>query len=390
MAGFGQRVELAGSGEVAVGFVPYNLAMPIDTATDLSPEQLVERLFAGALGMIDLQLAYVGDRLGLYRALARSDASAGELAGVTGCDARYVREWLEQQAVAGILAVDDVVLGPEDRRYHLPAPFAEVLIDRDSLNYLAPFARMMIGVARQLPAVLDAFRTGGGVPYADYDLDFCEGQADMNRTMFVNQLASEWLPALPDVHERLLADPPARVADVACGAGHSSLALARAYPAARVDGFDLDEISIALARRNLATEPDLADRVTFAVRDAVAPGRPGAYDVVTIFEAIHDMPRPVDALRGVRASLTDGGSVLVADERVAETFTAPGDEVEQLMYGYSVLHCLPVGMAERPSAMTGTAMRPDTLRRYAREAGFRDVEVLPIKHDFWRFYRLRP
>lgn len=212
----------------------------------------------------------------------------------------------------------------------------------------------------------------------------------MNRTMFVNQLASEWLPALPDVHERLLGDPPAWIADIACGAGHSSLALARACPTARVNGFDLDEVSVRLARCNLAAETDLADRVTFAVRDAADPAQRSAYDLVTIFEAIHDMPRPVDALRGVHDSLADGGCVLVADARVAETFTAPGDDVEQLMYGYSVLHCLPVGTAERPSAMTGTAMRPDTLRRYAREAGFRDVEVLPIDHDFWRFYRLSP
>jgi 2-polyprenyl-3-methyl-5-hydroxy-6-metoxy-1,4-benzoquinol methylase len=364
--------------------------MRTDTAADLVPDQLVERLFAGALGMIDLQMTYIGDRLGLYRALARGDASAGELGRATGCDARYVREWLEQQAVAGILTVDDAGAASADRRYRLPAPYAEVLTDRDSVNHLAPFARMLIGVARRLPAVLDAFRTGGGVPYADYDLDFCEGQADMNRTMFINQLASEWLPALPDVHERLLGDPPARVADVACGAGHSTLALARAYPRLRVEGFDLDAVSVGLARRSLAAEADLVDRVTFAVRDAADPPRRGAYDLVTIFEAIHDMPRPVEALRGVRYSLAAGGCVLVADERVAETFTAPGNAVEQLMYGYSVLHCLPVGMAERPSAMTGTAMRPDTLRRYAGEAGFRDVEVLPIEHDFWRFYRLDP
>jgi 2-polyprenyl-3-methyl-5-hydroxy-6-metoxy-1,4-benzoquinol methylase len=246
---------------------------------------------------------------------------------------------------------------------------------------------MMVGVARQLPAVLDAFRTGGGVPYADYDLDFCEGQADMNRTMFVNLLASEWLPAIPDVHERLLDDPPARVADVACGTGYSTLTVARAYPGVLVDGIDLDPVSIDLARKNLA-EADLADRVTFEVRDAADPALLRAYDLVTVFEAIHDMPRPVEALRGIHTMLADGGCALIADERVAETFTAPGDEVEQLMYGYSVLHCLPTGMAERPSAMTGTAMRPGTLRRYALEAGFQEVEILPIENDFWRFYRL--
>jgi hypothetical protein len=134
----------------------------------------------------------------------------------------------------------------------------------------------------------------------------------------------------------------------------------------------------------------LADRVSFEVRDAADPASQGGYDLVTVFEAIHDMSTPVEALHAMRGLLVEGGSVIVADERVADSFTAPGDEVERLMYGWSVLHCLPVGMAEQPSAATGTAMRPDTLREYALAAGFRDVEVLPIENDFWRFYRLRP
>jgi 2-polyprenyl-3-methyl-5-hydroxy-6-metoxy-1,4-benzoquinol methylase len=350
---------------------------------------LVERLIAGVLGMIDIQMTYIGDRLGLYHALAGHPATEAELADSTGINVRYAREWLEQQAVAGILDVDDQTLAPEARRYNLPEPYVEVFCDRDSLNHLPPFARMMIGLERQLPAVLEAFRTGGGVPYASYDLDFCEGQADMNRTMFINQLASEWLPAIPDVHRRLLADPPARIADVACGTGYSTLTLAGAYPKARVDGIDLDETSIKLANENLAAA-GRGDRVSFQARDAADPGLEGSYDLVTVFEAIHDMSHPVESLRGIRSLLAPGACAIVADERVAETFTAPGDEIERLMYGYSVLCCLAVGMADRPSAMTGTAMRPDTLRQYAEQAGFRGVEVLPIEHTFWRFYRLNP
>jgi hypothetical protein len=126
------------------------------------------------------------------------------------------------------------------------------------------------------------------------------------------------------------------------------------------------------------------------VRDAADPGIAGRYDLVTIFEAVHDMARPVEALRSVRGLLADGGTAIVADERVADVFTAPGDDVERLMYGWSVLHCLPVGMAEQPSAATGTAMRASTFETYAREAGFSRVEVLPIENDFWRFYRLHP
>ena len=353
-------------------------------------DALVERLFEAVLGMNDLYMVYIGDRLGFYRTLIDlGSVTTSELAAATGTHERYVREWLEQQAVTGILAVEDAEVEADIRRYRLPEGHDEVLTERDSLNYLAPFARMMAGLVRPLPEVIEAFRTGGGVPYARYDEDFCEGQGEMNRVQFINLLGSEWIPSVPDVHERLSADPPARVADVACGTGWSSIALARAYPKVHVDGLDLDEYSIEVAKQNLAGT-GLEDRVSFRVRDAANPEISGGYDIVTVFEAIHDLPRPVEVLRAIRNLLNEEGAAIVADERVAGKFIAPGDEVERLMYGWSVLHCLPVGMAEQPSAATGTVMRTETLRGYALEAGFGSFEVLPIENDFWRFYSLKP
>jgi 2-polyprenyl-3-methyl-5-hydroxy-6-metoxy-1,4-benzoquinol methylase len=204
--------------------------------------------------------------------------------------------------------------------------------------------------------------------------------------MFINLLGSEWLPAVPDVHARLQADPPARVADIACGTGWSSIALARAYPAVTVDGFDLDEASIDLARKNAVAE-GLTNRVKFEARDAAEPGATGRYDLVTIFEALHDMARPVEALRAVKAMLNENGSVIMADEKVSESFVGPNPD-ERLFYAWSVLFCLPTGLADHPSAGTGAVMRLDTLQRYASEAGFHRVEVLPIHNDFWRLYRL--
>jgi 2-polyprenyl-3-methyl-5-hydroxy-6-metoxy-1,4-benzoquinol methylase len=174
---------------------------------------------------------------------------------------------------------------------------------------------------------------------------------------------------------------------VACGAGWSSIAIARAYPNVRVDGLDLDEASIEVARSN-AREAGLGDRLRFHLRDAADPELAGRYDLVTVFEAIHDMSQPVEALHAMRGLAAETGAVLVVDERVADSFTAPGDEVERYMYGWSILCCLPTGMASQPSAATGTVMRADTLARYAREAGFERVEVLPVEHDFFRLYRL--
>ena len=362
------------------------------TATDLGAAErrdaLVERLFAGVLGMIDIHALYVGDRLGLYRALAGGAATSEEVASAAGADERYVREWLEQQAVSGLLEVADDAEDPKARRYVLPPGHDEVVVDGTSPDCLAPFARMMVGMVRTLPDVLEAFRSGGGVPYERYDADFCNGQGDMNGNAFDAFLASDWFPAVPDVHERLRSDPPARVADVACGIGRSSLAIARAYPKARVDGIDLDEHSIEVARANLAEAGELAGRVSFDVRDAADPGLAGRYDLVTIFEAVHDLSRPVEVLGAIKGLLAEGGTAIVMDERVAERFEAPADDVERLMYGFSVLHCLPVGMADQPSAGTGTCLRPDLLREYAVAAGFEGLEVLPIENDFWRFYRL--
>jgi hypothetical protein len=153
-----------------------------------------------------------------------------------------------------------------------------------------------------------------------------------------------------------------------------------------VDGFDSDEASIELAKKNAMVD-GLTDRVRFEVRDASDASAHGGYDLVTIFEALHDMSQPVEALRAAKSMLNDSGSVIIADERVAYLFNAPNKD-ERLFYSWSVLFCLPTGMADQPSMGTGAVMRFDTLRRYASEAGFRDIEVLPIKNDFWRFYRL--
>jgi 2-polyprenyl-3-methyl-5-hydroxy-6-metoxy-1,4-benzoquinol methylase len=354
-------------------------------------DAFAERMLRSLSGLFDMTTIVIGDRLGLYRTLATEGAlSPPELAARTGTNERYVREWLEQQTVAGILAVDDATRDAKARRFRLPAGHAEVLVERDSLDYMAPIARLGVAATGPLEAVLEAFRSGGGVAYADYGRELREAQGDVNRATFLQLIGTEWLPTLSDVHTRLGADPPARVADVGCGAGWSSIAIAQSYPNARVDGFDLDPPSVELARTN-AQEAGLGkERVRFDVRDAGDSEHAGRYDLVTAFECIHDLSQPVQALRAMRSLLRDGGVGLVVDERVRDAFAAEGDQVEGIMYGWSVLHCLPVGMADRPSAETGTVMRADTLRRYATDAGFRSVEILPIDNLFFRLYRLDP
>jgi 2-polyprenyl-3-methyl-5-hydroxy-6-metoxy-1,4-benzoquinol methylase len=350
-------------------------------------DALAERLFLNAIGAFDLFSVYLGDRLGLYRALADHGAmTSAELAEAAGIHERYAREWLEHQAASELL---DVEGDADGRRFSLPPGHDEVLLDETSLNYGAPLARAVLASIRPVDALAEAFRNGGGVPYAAYGDDLHESQAAFTRPLFENQLGKEWLPAVPEIHERLSASEPARVADVACGQGRSSIEIARAYPNAQVDGIDSDRASIEAARKNLEGS-GVEGRVTFHERNAADAGLAGRYDLVTIFEALHDMSYPVEVLKAARGLLGEGGLVFIGDERTAEEFTAPASEAERLFYGFSVFHCLPVGMVGEGAAGTGTVIRPQTVKDYARQAGFASCEVLPIEHDFWRFYLLRP
>jgi len=348
---------------------------------------LAARLFKDALGALELYTVYLGERLGLYRALADGGpATSAELAARTGTKERYVREWLEHHAVSGLLEVDDPEAEPTARRYRMPPEHVPVLVDTDDTRYEAYKGVEIVRAARPLPDLVEAFRGGGAPPPLAWEP---EGRAEFNRALFLNLLAKAWLPQITEVDRRLRAEPPARVADIACGTGWSSIAMARAYHAIRVDGFDLDPDAIAAAGRNAEAE-GLSDRVRFSVDDASDPGLSGRYDLVTVFEALHDMSRPVEALQAARALLHEGGSVVVGDELVEEEFTAPASDLERYHYGWSVVDCLPSAMGDPASAATGAVMRPATLRRYALAAGFREVEILPIETGMWLLYRLLP
>lgn len=348
-------------------------------------DALAERIFGSLLGSMEIFTIYLGDRLGLYAALGEGPATSSELAARAGIAERYAREWLEQQAVAGLLEVDDVAAVAADRRYTLPAEHAEVVLDRDALTYLTPIARALVAAAQQMPALMAAYRDGGGVNWRDYGPDMSEGQEFGNRPAFMAMMGS-WIPqGLPDVHARLSAG--GRVADVGCGGGWSSIAIAQAYGGVTVDGYDLDEPAVERAR-NSAAEHGLADRVRFHAVDPAEMDHGDGYDLVCAFECIHDMPQPVPVLRAMRTMAGDAGGVMVMDEKVGHEFTAPGDELERLMYGFSTLVCLPDGMSHPDSVGTGTVMRPAVFEGYAKEAGFDRVEILPIDADLWRFYRL--
>lgn len=353
-------------------------------------EALAGRLFGAAIGAMELCGVYVGMRLDLYRVLSAGPLTAAGLADRTGYAERYLREWLAHQAVAGLLTVDGD--DPATARFGLAAGVADVLIDETSPAYLGGLPSALAAVGRVLPALVDAYRSGEPVPYAAYGPDAVSAQAALNRPAFANSLVPEWLPQIPDVLARLSdTDHPARVGDFGCGAGWAAIELAKAFPHVRVDGLDSDEASIAAARRN-AVAHGVADRVDVEVTDLTDPAADWSprFDVVFFFECLHDLPRPVEALRNARASLRPGGSVIVMDERAADTFTAPGDDVERFLAAAGALWCVPQGLVGADPEPVGPLLRPSTMDTLARRSGFPAGEILPIDHPVWRFYRLRP
>lgn len=348
------------------------------------------RLFEIGLGALEAITIGLGRELGLYERLAVPEGvTPTELATRAGIHPRYAREWLEQQAAAGLIDVQSAGDGPDQRRFALSLAGQECLLRPESLASTGPLLDLVPAAGRVFPALVSAFRSGAGIPYADYQIHHVQG--DFNRPAFVNLLTTEWLPAVPGLADRLAAGP-ARVAEIGSGVGWAAIAIARAWPQVEVDGFDNDEASVATAREH-AAEAGVDDRVHFeavdVTRELPAGVRAGSYDVVLAFEMIHDLARPQAALATMRRLGKPDAIHLVVDEKAAETFEAPADNpIERLFYAASVLHCLPVGLSESPSAGTGTVMRPDTLRGYAREAGFSSVATLPIEHDLFRFYHL--
>lgn len=348
-------------------------------------EEFAGRLFEACLGTMELANVELGVRLGLYEAMATAGPmTPGDLARAAGVVERYAQEWLEQQAVAGVVSVDDASKPAAERRFTLPSAHAHVLTDDDSEACMKPCAAVVPWAGKALDIMVDEFRKGAGVAFGVFDVH--DVQAAFTRPIFVNHLTQNWLPALPAIQARLTAGKSVRIAEVGCGEGLAAITIAKAYPNVEIDGYDLDEASIATARTK-AADADVADRVRFERRDGADPSVSGEYDLVMAIEMVHDVPDPVGILRTMRKLAGAKGTVLVVDERTEDTFTVPATEMERLFYSFSTLHCLAVSMQDDGTG-TGTVMRTNTLLGYAKEAGFSKVDVLDVDHPQFRLYQL--
>ena len=317
-------------------------------------------------------LSVVGDRLGLFAALAQhGPLTCDAFAERAGIDARYAREWLSAMACHGYVAYDDAAA-----TFSLSPEQAFCLTDQDSPLYLAGVFGTWANYWRNVDLLTDVFRSGGGIPQERFDGEWRCGFERFSRAGFVNHLGQVWIPAMPNIHRRLLAG--GSVADVGCGNGMAAIELARAYPDAVVVGFDFHAPAIESARANAAAA-GLADRVRFETLDATA-GIPGAYDLVTCFDVVHDMPHPVEGLRAIRRALAPGGSLFALEFNFSSDLQENIDHPFGLgAFGYasSVNYCLTTALAAG-GVGTGTCMGERTFRDFAAAAGFAEV----VRHDF--------
>lgn len=349
-----------------------------------APGTLEDRLISSAVATLEIFSIHLGRRLGLYAALADAPRTPSQLAESAGIHPRYAREWLEQQAVAGFLTVDDAS-APADRRvFRLDEGAAAIFIGEEDPSHVSPLADILAGIGQTLDRVATAYQTGGGVAFSDYGPHMMQGQGAINRPVFTHELVPAWIGAVDGLTERLQSG--GRIADLGCGIGWASIAMALQLPAATVIGWDNDPASIDTARQNAA---GAEAAVRFELANAAAMARESPFDLVTILEALHDMANPAEVLRAAAAVLAEDGVVLVADEKVADEFTAPGDELERMMYGWSVSHCLPAAMAEQPSAAIGTVIRAPIVHELARAAGFGSAETLDVDAGFFQLHLLR-
>jgi SAM-dependent methyltransferase len=331
----------------------------------LDPEKLQEFVFravdeVGAT--LNAALVVMGDRLGLYRALADAGpVTPGELAGRTDTAERYVREWLNAQAAGGYVEYD-----ADSGRYSLPPEQTVALTDESSPAYLPGFFQLAIGSVLDSPRITEAARSGEGIGWHDHVEHVHEGCERFFRPGYNAHLLTEWLPALDGVVEKL--EHGGSVADVGCGHGASTVLMAQAFPASRFHGFDYYDDALEIARER-AREAGVAGSVELATAPAASYSGDD-YDLVTMFDCLHDMGDPVGAARHVRSTLAPDGSWMIVEPRAGDRVEENLNPVGRAYYGFSTLLCTPSSLSQEVGLALGAQAGEARIREVVLGAGF--------------------
>lgn len=333
-----------------------------------APEIDIDKLMAFVFKAVDevgatlnTALVVMGDKLGYYTAMAPGPVTPLQLAEATDTGLPYAREWLNAQAAGGYVEFD-----ADTGKYLLPPEHAAALTDPGSPAYLPGFFQIALGTTHDIDGVLAAALNRSGLGWHERHLDVHEGCERFFRTMYNTHLLGEWLPALDGVVEKLEAG--ARVADVGCGHGASTLIMARAFPRSTFIGFDYHDASIQTARKR-AKESGVEANLGFET--ASATGFPGTgFDLVTTFDALHDMGDPVGAASHVRQAIAEDGTWMVVEPMSGDTVGENLNPVGRAYYGFSTLLCTPCSLAQEVGLALGTQVGPARIHDVVSTGGF--------------------
>jgi SAM-dependent methyltransferase len=331
---------------------------------------------------LTVALAYLGDRLGIFRTLASGAAlTTAEIAAQTGLHERYVREWAATMAAAGYLDYSS-----SEARFHMTSEQAMVLANEDTTFFTAGAFQYAVACYRQLEKLLSAFQHGGGVPFADFGPEIVEAIERLFHVGYETWVADQWIPAVPDIHQQL--QHGGEAAEVGCGAGQCIIPVALAFPKSRFYGYDVDARSLERAREK-ARRAGIGDRLCFAQMAAESLPFQERFDLVMAFNCIHDMARPRAALAGIRRVLKPHGALLWSEAEVSDRLEDNLDTFGRTLYGASTMHCLTVSLAQNGEGL-GSAIGESLARSLAAEAGFATFEKLPIKNPYHQVFLARP
>ena len=353
---------------------------------DITPDRKKAAALTRQVGVdfgasLTVALAYIGDRLGIFKALADgTPMTSPQLAERTRLSERYVREWAATMAASGYLDYKAA-----DETFQLNSEQAMVLAREDNTFFMGGAFQYAVACYRQIAKLMESFEHGGGVPFTDFGSDIVEGIERMFHAGYETWVAQQWIPAVPDIHQRLLAGGAA--AEVGCGAGQCIIPVAMAYPSSRFFGYDVDQASIDRARRK-AAQAGVADRVTFERIAAEELSLADRFDLVMAFNCIHDMARPRQVLAALHRILRPEGAALwseaQAGDRLEENLTPQG----RTMYASSTMHCMTVSLAQGGEGL-GSVIGEAKARAMAGEAGFSRFAQLPVKNPFHQIFLLR-
>ena len=355
------------------------------TSPEIDPKtpELMQRLVGDIAAVGGLRLCAIGDELGLFTDLAKNGpATSEELAARTGLNERYLREWIYGTSIAGYLEFDKA-----SRKVSIPAAHIPVLADECGPMFLGGTLNMVNDMLKPYNRVIESFRRGGGVNYDEYDDSMWQNLQRHSCVRYKNLLIQQWMPEMPDIAARLSAG--GTLADFGCGAGGSTVEMAKAFPQARLYGFDLVPDNIEIARKK-AEDAGVADRVDFQLYDLSAQGAPDQFDVIATFDLIHDMADPQGGLNALRKAVKDDGFYILMDVTCEDDPADNDGPMAVFKFCASLHYCMTTSLANDGVGLGTCGLPESRVNEYCKKAGFSSVRRLPVEHPMNVLYEVRP